>query len=238
MMHLVVALLAAQVDAGPGDAGAPPVVCGSLTDEGACYGDVAAWCSEDNVGGSAAAADVLVEDCREGTCGDIDGLGAWCFADDGAPCAFEAGARAAVYACGPVQGAPDPAWGCDLVEGCVALGVAGCGAGCADGDRLRLACAPFGQPMLFPCGAFGGTCAGDGCSGLSAGAPCDERLACADGVSCVAGACVADQPGVAVDAGPGDPVPPPAPPPLCGAGAGFASAVVLVTLAWRRRRRP
>lgn len=237
MLLLVVALVAAQLDAGPDDAGTPPVVCGTLTDEGACFGDVAAWCSEDNVGGSAAAADVLAEDCRGGACALVDGVGSWCFADDGATCAFEAGAGATVHACGPVQSAPDPAWGCDLVDGCVSLGVAGCGAGCADGDRLRLGCAPFGQPMLFPCGAFGGSCAGDACAGLAAGAPCDDRLVCASGLACVVGSCVADQQGVAVDAGPADAPAPPAPPPLCGTGAGLASSVALAALAGRRRRR-
>ena len=48
MLLLVVALLAAQVDAGPADAGPPPSVCGALTDEGACFDDVAAYCSEEN----------------------------------------------------------------------------------------------------------------------------------------------------------------------------------------------
>ncbi|MBI1946017.1 MAG: hypothetical protein HYS27_09990 [Deltaproteobacteria bacterium] len=224
MLPLVVALVVAQVDAGPADAGPvdagqPPTVCGTLSAEGACFGEVAAWCSEDNTGGAAAAADVHVEDCAGGACAVLDDVGAWCFAADGARCAFAAGAGATAHACGPVQAAPDPAWGCDLVDGCVPLATAGCGAGCVDAERVRLACSPFGQPVMFRCAGFGGACVGEGCVDLGVGAPCDERFTCAAGLACIVGACVADLPGALVDAGPGEPPAPPAPPPLCGAGA-------------------
>lgn len=249
MLILVVALLATQADAGPAadagpvaDAGPPPSLCGSLTDEGACFNGAAAFCSVPNDDGEDAAADLLVEDCGEGACALLDGLGAWCFAPAGAPCAFEAGERASTHACGPAGALADPAWGCDLVEGCVALTSAGCGDGCADAAHLRLGCAPFGQPVLFSCAAFSGTCEGTGCVALGAGAPCDERLLCAGELRCLAGRCVAEQPGAAVDAGPAEAPPPPAPAPLCGAGAG-ASGPLLAGLLWalgvsRRGRRP
>ena len=248
MLILVVALLATQADAGPAtdagpgsDAGPPPSLCGSLTDEGACFNGAAAFCSAENDDGEDAAADLLVEDCGAGACELVDGLGAWCFAGAGAPCAFTAGERATSHACGPVGAVPDPAWGCDLVEGCVELTNGGCGDGCADAAHLRLGCAPFGQPVLFSCAAFSGTCDGTACVALGAGASCDARLLCADGLRCLAGLCVDDEPGSAVDAGPADAPPPPAPAPLCGAGAG-GSALILGALlrasrAARRRSR-
>lgn len=241
MLPLVVTLLVGQVDAGPadagpGDAGAPPATCGSLSAQGACFGAAAAWCSEDNTDGAAVGADVRVQQCGAGACALVDDLGAWCFAPAGARCAFEAGERATTHACGPVQGAPDPAWGCDVIEGCVALAVAGCGEGCVDGARLRLSCASFGQPVLVSCAALGGSCAGEGCVGLAVNAPCDQRLACAADLTCVAGTCVAQVPGAAIDAGPGDPPAPPAPPPVCGAGSGAAVVALGALAAFARRR--
>lgn len=239
MVLLVVALLAAQTDAGPvSDAGPPPALCGAITEEGACFNDTAAFCSEPNADGAAAAADLLVENCAGGRCAVIEELGAWCFAQDGARCAFEAGERASTHACGPVGPTPDPSWGCDLVEGCVSLSTAGCGDGCADATHLRVGCASFAQPVLFSCASFGGSCAGVSCTGLGAGSPCDERLICADGFECVEGACVADAAGWAIDAGPAEPQPPPAPPPLCGAGAGGAGLALAALLAARRRASP
>lgn len=241
MLPLVVTLLAGQVDAGPVDAGpvdagTPPATCGALSAQGACFGASAAWCSEDNSGGAAAGAAVLVEDCAPGVCASVDELGAWCFAPAGAPCAFEAGSGTTTHACGPAQAAPDPTWGCDLLQGCVELGVAGCGDGCADAVYLRLACAPFGQAVVLSCAALGGSCAGQQCLGLAAGASCDERLRCAETLACVAGTCVADLPGLVVDGGPGDPPAVPAPPPWCGASGAGALAGLAALLAFRQRR--
>lgn len=171
--------------------GGVPIVCGALDDEGACFGETAAWCSGPNDDGQGAALDTQAFDCAShgATCVDVGGVGAWCVAPLGSACALDGETRVAQLGCG--VGQLDLALGCDLEEGCRAASVP-CppvGATSCAGDTLVLSCAEFGQPLVVRCA---GTCSEGRCLDQPEGSLCDvERLACAEGLTCAASRCVA-----------------------------------------------
>jgi len=184
---VVVFALAASRFAAAQDGGVP-IVCGALDDEGACFGETAAWCSGPNDDGQGAALDTRAFDCasHDATCVEVGGVGAWCVAPLGSPCALDGETRVAQLGCGALQ--LDLALGCDLEEGCRAASVPcpPAGATSCAGDTLVLSCAAFGQPLVVRCT---GVCSEGRCLDQGEGSLCDaERLSCAEGLTCSAGA--------------------------------------------------
>ncbi len=224
------------------DGGPVPARCGAdLTDEGACYGSVLAWCDEPNAGGADVDAGVTAVDCAALTLDDEDLSGscvvsagvAACGVPAGAPCALPGDDGVVQLAC-LSSGVVEVGAACDVDQGCVS------GAACSDdtpaceGDRLRLACAGFGQPLVVDCAAHGGTCAAGACTGVGEGGRCGAALLCAEGLSCVGasgglGSCLSEaEPSTPVEP-PDDDVPPP--PASCSAQRASGSSATFGWLA-------
>jgi hypothetical protein len=198
-----------------------------------------------NAAGEGAARDTVAVDCAElgGTCGLVDGVGAWCIVPVGTPCASGAVDRVSQYACGTTF--VDPTLACDLEDGCRAVshpcppdGESACGDG-----SLIMSCAQFGQALVVRCE---GTCDGARCIDQPAEALCDDdRLHCADGLACLgspAGRCVDASEEAATDAGPERRAPFEESRCTCVAGGGrrpVASGLVVLAVAvvLRSRRR-
>lgn len=219
LLSLLAAPLLAEdggaLDAGPRDAGlgadaglpppppAVPATCGDLDEHGQCFGDVAAFCSQENGMGQARTAPTERIDCAAllgtggitaGSCLELEGFGAWCGVPPGSTCAFPGEEGLLQMACVDDTGLSTRG-ACDLVSGCVD-DAAPCTADDASfvcvQDRLLLGCAPFGQPRLLGCDALGGRCEAARCVELDRDAPCDGDaaqdggvLGCERGLRCV-----------------------------------------------------
>lgn len=252
---LLLAAPATATDAGTRvDAGPAPTFCGALDERGACFGDVAAYCTAPNPDGAEASAPTAQVDCAAlpagggpvaGRCLESSGLGALCAVGPGVPCAFASAAGLFQVACLNEGGAFDENVACDLERGCQP-GAAACDGAApvaCDGARLVLGCAFFGQRRELDCGALGGTCQGGRCEALGEDAPCDEEsLTCAGDLVClgagrgVLGKC-APRGSPAVPVPPPDAGPPPVPPaPGCHAAPTATLGLLsLVALGLRRR---
>lgn len=198
-------------DGGP----APPLVCGaSLTEEGACFGDTAAWCSQPNLAGEAPNAIVLSFPCPEvgGICVEHPAVGAWCRVTDGDTCAVHAATGLAQLICGDGSAGPGP--GCDVELGCVndAPSCTSDDVPACAGPNLVVGCSETGQALFLACPEG---CADDACEGLQAGSLCDDDiLRCDTDLMCVgAGAGEGFGRCAASDAGPPPEVPPSTAPP-------------------------
>lgn len=238
------------------DGGPAPSRCGAdLTDQGACYGDVAAWCEEPNAGGEAPDGRVRTLDCAALTldeedvgagCLQLPGLRATCGVPEGASCALPGEGGVVQLAC-VSGGALDTGATCDLDRGCVAgPPCSGSQPSCA-GALLQLACAPFGQALVVDCGALGGRCEADACVDVEEGGRCGAELRCADGLECIG-----DEGGLGTCLREGAPVTPveppeeePPPPPASCAGIrplgalpfGWLALTALVfSRRWRAKR--
>lgn len=223
------------------DGGPVPLRCGSeLTDEGACFGEVAAWCDEPNAGGDAPDAGVTSVDCAAltlddeaigGRCVEPAGSGATCGVGEAAPCALPGEDGVVQLAC-LAGGALDPSAACDLDVGCTSGSACAATSPSCDGDRLQLACAPFGQALVVDCAALGGRCEAGACVDVAEGGRCGASLTCLDGLSCVG-----DEGGLGTclpEGAPVEPVDPPAedpPPPPASCSAAHGSRVAPVGLA-------
>jgi MYXO-CTERM domain-containing protein len=235
------------------DGGTPdvPLVCGpDLTEHGACFGDVAAFCSAPNDSGQSATAPVRSTDCGAlgARCFEQSAIGAWCLADDGATCALASDEGTAQLLCGDANQGPGP--GCSLTDGCVTDAPAcerDAPVTCAGRD-LVLGCSEARQALILRCAS---TCEGDppGCTAEPEGALCREGVAaCAEGLACLGdgtfgyGRCAAPGPLASVDGGestwaPEEPgggcrctsVP-------SSGGPALAALGVLVAAVYRRRR--
>jgi uncharacterized protein (TIGR03382 family) len=222
----------AQTDAGPG----APAVCGALTDEGSCFGQTAAWCSQPNDLQENSDADTVVVDCAEldASCVLVPGFGAWCAVEAGERSLIADGARASALACmsspGVVaDGACSVGGGCLATGSCTPPGPAPFVPACV-GDVLHVACSVWGQPVVVDCAAgASGTCGDGRCLDQPADSPCDgAQLLCASGLECVGpvadagpaaiGSCVA--PGTPAEV---VPAPEPADPPPVASGCAAAS---------------
>lgn len=221
------------------DAGPAPLRCGAtLTDDGACYGAVAAWCEEPNEGGSAADAGVRTLDCAaladdDGSCVVLAEVGAFCGVAEGGPCALGVDDGVVQLAC-LSGGALDDGAVCDLEDGCVSGAPCTTAGRACEGDVLRLTCAPFGQALVVDCVTLGGRCSDDTCVDVTEGGRCGAGLTCADDLVCVGsdrglGTCLPPGSPVASADPPADDLPPP---PASCSEAGAASSAAGFLLGW------
>lgn len=238
------------------DGGPAPLRCGAeLTDEGACYGEVAAFCDEPNLTADAPDAGVTTVDCAAlrldgeavgGACVELPGGVVTCGVDEGRPCALPGEGGIVQLAC-LAGGALDEDAACDLDVDCTSGAPCAASAPACDGDRLQLACAPFGQALVVDCAALGGRCEEGGCVEVERGGRCGASLSCADGLACVGderglGTCLPEGAAVnPVDPPAADPPPPPAscsaPHGSTGAPLGWLAPFALVFLGrWRGKR--
>jgi hypothetical protein len=198
----------------PADGGVnpAPTKCDDLTPpmtvEGECVGSIARWCGgeDDNTIESLDCTNVpLSGGSVSGTCGFFNGFGSWCVLPAGGGCYFPDDQVA--FACGTASG-QTAGFGCQvginaaagaLESTCVTTTTTCTVPGPTEefmpvcsGNNLVANCLPWGQPLFFDCTAMGGTgCSAGACTGMPAGAPCDDLFVCAAGLTCdaTAGTC-------------------------------------------------